>query len=112
MADLASIQRTLQREIKKTTRTKPLFLETRGSVWSSTKLPIACFSLYAVVIYALNNAGLGEGGASVLSSFTQADNVLYSSPQLWQRCFQLECCPEHDRRPDAIVQIKQQFCKT
>lgn len=85
MADLASIQRTLQREITKTTRTKPLFLETRGSVWSSTKLPIACFSLYAVVIYALNNAGLGEWGASVLSSFTQADDVLYSSAQLWQR---------------------------
>jgi hypothetical protein len=60
MADLAAIQQSIQREFKKTTRTKPLFLETRGSVWSSTKLPIAFFALYALVIYALNNAGLGE----------------------------------------------------
>lgn len=60
MADIAAIQHSIQREFKKTTRTKPLFLETRGSVWSSTKLPIAFFALYALVIYALNNAGLGE----------------------------------------------------
>ncbi|KAK9898815.1 UPF0187-domain-containing protein [Cystobasidium minutum MCA 4210] len=65
------MQRTLQQEFRKTARTKPLFLETRGSVWSSTKLPIACFSLYAVVIYALNNAGLAPNfgrGASSLSA--------------------------------------------
>lgn len=60
MADLATLQRSIQKEFTKTARRKPLFLETRGSVWSSTKLPIALFSLYAVVIYALNYAGLGR----------------------------------------------------
>ncbi|KAK9893249.1 hypothetical protein P389DRAFT_182297 [Cystobasidium minutum MCA 4210] len=59
MADLASIQKSLHRgEFKKTAQTKPLFLETRGSVRSSTKLPIAFFALCALVIYALDNAGL------------------------------------------------------
>lgn len=78
MADLTSIQRTLQRELRKTTRTKPLFLETRGSVWSSTKLPIAFFALYALLIYALNNAGLGELLDTMGDSHT-ADSV-FSAP--------------------------------
>jgi hypothetical protein len=59
MADFAGLQRTLQKELKQHARKKPLFLETRGSVWGATKLPIAFFSTYAGAIYVLNYAGLG-----------------------------------------------------
>lgn len=56
-AELATLQKQLQKEIKN--RSTPLFLQTHGSVWSSTKLPVACFSVWALAIYLLDNAGLG-----------------------------------------------------
>lgn len=57
MDDLASLQRRAQGELANAR--VPLFLQSRGSVWSSTQKPIAAFSLYALGIWVLNSMGLG-----------------------------------------------------
>jgi len=56
-------------QLKRTRR--PLFLETRGSVWPATVTPILAFSAYAFCVYLLSLAGLAPNfgrGASSLSS--------------------------------------------
>lgn len=57
MSDLATVQRKAMRSLKDSRR--PLFLQTEGSVWASTRIPIVAFAGYALGIYLLNQASLG-----------------------------------------------------
>jgi hypothetical protein len=66
--DLQRLQARAKRELASSKR--PLFLQTRGSVWSSTRIPIIVFTIYGFLIYLLNKANLAPNfgrGASSLS---------------------------------------------
>ena len=99
MSEHAHLQQKAMHSLQDSRR--PLFLQTQGSVWTSTRIPIVAFAGYALGIYLLNLASLGTVNCTMQMYAVMLK--LDCSSQLWSRGQQPFWCFEHDCRPHDQV---------